>query len=90
MFRLLKENIVDIRKILSRAKSICSDQGIDDDESSFHFVNQSAAYGLVPSYEAQLVQSSAYQWALKVAADELLTRKIELLSEKYVLEEKLA
>ena len=28
MFRLLKENIVDIRKILSRAKSICSYQGV--------------------------------------------------------------
>ena len=89
MFRLLKENIVDIRKILSRAKSIRSCQGVDDDQSSFHFANQSAAYGLVPSYEAQLAQSPAYQRAEKVAADELLTRKIELLSEKYALEEKL-
>ncbi|MCJ1344801.1 hypothetical protein MMC31_003004, partial [Peltigera leucophlebia] len=69
--------------------SIRSYQGIDDDQSSFHFVNQSAAFGLVPSYEAQLLQSSAYQRAEKVAADELLTRKIELLSEKYALEEKL-
>lgn len=33
--------------------------------------------------------SSAYQRAEKVAADELLTRKIELLSEKYALEDKL-
>ena len=89
MFRLLKENIEDIRNILHRAKSIRSYQGIDDDQSSFHFVNQSAAFGLVPSYEAQLSQSSAYQRAEKVAADELLTRKIELLSEKYALEEKL-
>lgn len=89
MFRLLKENIADIRRILHSAKSIRSYQGVDDDQSSFHFINQSAAYGLVPSYEAQLAQSSAYQRAEKVAADELLARKIELLSEKYALEEKL-
>ena len=89
ILKLFKENILDIRKILHRAKSIRSYQGIDDDQSSFHFVNQSAAFGLVPSYEAQLLQSSAYQWAEKVAADELLTGKIELLSEKYALEEKL-
>ena len=89
MFRLLMDNIVDIRRILQSAKSIRSYQGVDDDQSSFHFINQSAAYGLVPSYEAQLAQSPAYQRAEKVAADELLTRKIELLSEKYALEEKL-
>ena len=64
-------------------------QGVDDDQSSFHFANQSAAYGLVPSYEAQLARSSAYQRVEKVAADELLTRKIELLSGKYALEEKI-
>lgn len=39
MLRLLKENIVDIRKILHRAKSIRSSQGVDDDQSSFHFDN---------------------------------------------------
>lgn len=89
MLRLLKENILDIRKTLHRAKSIRSSQGIDDDRSSFHFGNQFAAYGLIPSYEAQLVQSSAYQRAETVAADELLARMIELLGEKYTLEEKL-
>lgn len=89
MLRLLKENIVDIRKILHRAKSIRSDQGVDDDQSSFHFENQSAACGLTPSYQAQLAQSSSYQRAEKVVAEELLTSKIKLLDEKYVLEEKL-
>lgn len=89
MLRLLKENIVDIRRILHRAKSIRSYQGVDDDQSSFHFDNQSAAYGLAPSYQAQLAQSSSYQRAEKAAADELLTSKIELLDEKYALQEKL-
>lgn len=89
MMRLLKENIVDIRKILRRAKSIRSYQGVDDDQSSFHFDNQSAAYGFVPSYDVQLNQSSRYQRVEEAAADELLTSKIELLNEKYALEEKL-
>lgn len=89
MLSLLKENIVEIRKILHRAKSIRSYQGVDDDQSSFHFDNQSATYGLVPSYETQLAQSPRYQRAEKAAADELLTSKIELLDEKYALEEKL-
>ena len=89
MLRILKKNSVDIQKILSRAKSIRSSQGIDDHQSSFHFGSQFAAERMSPSYEAQLAQSPAYQRAEKVAADELLTRKIELLSEKYALEEKL-
>ncbi|MCJ1347402.1 hypothetical protein MMC31_005627 [Peltigera leucophlebia] len=70
MFRLLKKNIIDIQKILHRAKSIRSNQGVDDEQSAFHFVNQSAAYGLVPSFS----------W---------LVVSIELLSEKYALEDKL-
>lgn len=85
----MKENIVDIRKILHRAKSIRSNQGFDDDQSSFHFDNQSAAYGLAPPYQAQLAQSSSYQRAEKAAADELLASKIKLLDEKYALEDKL-
>lgn len=89
MLRLLKENIVDIRKILHRAKSIRSNQGVDDDQSSFHFDNQSAAYGLAPSYQAQLAQSSSYQRAEKAVADELLASKIKLLDEKYALEDKI-
>ena len=88
MFRLLKENTADLRKILHRAKSIRSYQGVDDDQSSFHFTYQSASYGFVPSYEAQLAQSSTYQRAQSAAAEELLARKIELLDEKYALEEK--
>ncbi|MCJ1348642.1 hypothetical protein MMC31_006874 [Peltigera leucophlebia] len=67
MCRLLKENIEDIRKALHRARSIRSLQGVNDDQSSF---NQSAAYGLIPSYEG----SSAYQRAEDFAADYSLTR----------------
>ena len=89
IFRLLKQNTADIRKILHRAKSIRSYQGVDDDRSSFHLTHQSAAYGSVPLYEAQLAQSPAYRRAQTAAAEELLARKIELLEEKYTLEEKL-
>lgn len=86
---LLKENRADIRKVLQRAKSIRSEQGIDDDQSSFNFTYQSIDYGLGPSYEAQLSQSSTYRRPKTAAAEELLTRKIELMDENYVLEEKL-
>lgn len=58
MLRLLKDSVVDILSILHRAKSIHSSQGVDDGQSSFHLDNQSATYELVPSYEAQLAQSS--------------------------------
>ena len=88
MFRLLKQNTADIRKILHRAKSIRSYQGIDDDQSSFNVTHQSASYGLVPSHEAQLAQSPAYQRAQTAAAEELLARNIELLEGKYALEER--
>lgn len=89
MFRLLKQNTADIQKILHRAKSIRSYQGFDDDQSSFNFINQSDTYGLVPSYETQLAQSSTYQRAQTAAAQELLASKIELLDEKYALEERI-
>lgn len=89
MFRLLKQNTADIRKILHHPKSISSYQGFDDDQSSFHFTHQSATFGLVPSYEAQLAQSSTNQRAQTAAAEELLARKIELLDEKYALEERI-
>lgn len=89
MLRLLKKNSVDIRKILRRAKTIRTSQGIDDHQSSFYFGNQFAAYSMVPSYEVQLAQSPAYQRTEKFAADELLTRKVELLNEKYAREEQL-
>lgn len=84
---LLKQNAADIRRIFHRAKSIRFDQGVDDDQSSFDLAHQSLAYELVPSYEAQLSQSSTYQRAQTAAAEELLARKIELLDEKYALEE---
>lgn len=45
IFRLLKQNTVDIQKILHRAKSIRSCQDVSDDQSSFDFIHQSAAYG---------------------------------------------
>lgn len=80
MFRLLKQNTADNRKIPHRAKSIRSYLGFDDDQSSFNFTHQSAAYSLGLSYEAQLAQSSTYQRAQTAAA------KIELLDEKYALE----
>lgn len=89
IFKLLKQNAADIRKIFHRAKSIRLDQGIDDDQSSFHLAHQSIAFGLVPSYETQLLQSSTYQRAQTAAAEELLAGKIELMDEKYALEEKL-
>lgn len=88
ILELLKQNRVDIRKMLHRAKSIRSQQGIDDDQSSFNFAHQSVDYGLVPSYEAQLSQSSTYQRAKTAAAEELLARKIELMDENYALEER--
>lgn len=87
ILRLLKQNRADIRKVLHQAKSIRSEQGIDDDQSSFNFAHQSVDYGLVPSYEAQLSQSSTYQRARTAAAEELLARKIELMDENYALEE---
>ncbi|MCJ1345190.1 hypothetical protein MMC31_003396 [Peltigera leucophlebia] len=89
ILKLLKQSAADIRRIYHLAKSIRSDQGIDDDQSSFHLAHQYIAYGLVPSYEAQLSQSSTYQRAQTAAGEEFLARKIELLDEKYALEEKL-
>ena len=88
MLRLLKDSVADIRKILHRAKSIRSYQGVDDNQSSFHSDNQSATYGLVPSYEAQLAQSPRYQRAEKAAADELLTRIARLVNELSSKDEK--
>lgn len=84
----LQKNLADIRRIFHRAKSIRLDQGIEEDQSSFHFTHQAAAFGLVPSYEAQLSQSSTYQRAQTAAAEELLAKKIELMDEKYALEDK--
>ena len=89
IFKLLKQKAADIRKIFHRAKSIRLDQGIDDDQSSFHLAHQSISFGLVPSYETQLLRSSTYQRAQTAAAEELLAGKIELMDEKYALEEKL-
>lgn len=90
VLKLLKQDTADIRRILHRAKSIRSYQGFDDDQSSFHFTHQSfTSFGVNPSYEAQLAQSSTYRRAQTAAAEELLARKIELLDEKYALEEKL-
>lgn len=82
MCRFLKESIEDIRKALHCARSIRSLQGVNDDQSSF---NQSAAYGLIPSYEG----SSAYQRAEDFAADYSLTKKAGMLSENYMRGEKL-
>ena len=75
IFRLLKQNTADIRKILHRAKLIRPYQGVEDDQSSFHFNHKSA-------------QSPTYQRAQTAAAVELLARKIELLDGKYALEER--
>lgn len=85
----LQQNLADIRKIFHRAKSIRLDQGIEDDQSSFYFTHQAAAaFELVSSYEAQLSQSSTYQRAQTAAAEELLAKKIELMDEKYALEDR--
>ncbi|MCJ1348806.1 hypothetical protein MMC31_007039, partial [Peltigera leucophlebia] len=56
------------------ARSRRSDQGVNDDRSPFQFAQQSVAYGLVPSDEAQLAQAPAYQRARTAAAEELLAR----------------
>lgn len=87
--QLLKENTADIQRVSHRARSIRSEQGIEDDKSSFQLAHQASGYGLVPSYEAELSRSSTYKRAQMTAAEELLARKIELLDEKYALEEKL-
>ena len=84
----LQQHLADIRRIFHRAKSICSDQGIEEDQSSFHFTYQVTAFGLYPSYEAQLSQSSTYQRAHTAAVEELAAKRIELLDEKYALEDK--
>lgn len=88
ILKSLQQNLADIRRIFHRAKSIRLNQGIGDDQSSFHLTNQVAAFGLVPSYEAQLSQSSTYQRAQTAAAEELFAKRIELLDEKYALEDK--
>lgn len=85
---LLKQNMADIQKVLHRARSIRSEQGILDDQSSFNFAQLPVDNGLVPSYEAQLAQSSAYQRAKAAPAEELLDSKIELMSENYELQER--
>lgn len=84
--------------MLNRAKSIRSDQGFSDCESSFHQSQQTVVYespfdsakktvvyGLAKSYEQELMQSSAYQKAQSAAAEELFAKKLELLEEKYEL-----
>ena len=88
ILKSLQKNLADIRWIFHHAKSIRSDQGIEDDQSSFHFTHQAAALGLVPPYEAQLSQSSTYQRAQTAAVEELLAKRIELMDEKYALEDK--
>lgn len=89
ILRLLEQNRADIRKVFDQAKSICSEQGIDDDQSSFYFARQSIDYGVVPSYEAQLSRLSTYQLAKMATVEELLAKKIELMDENYALNEKL-
>lgn len=90
ILKLVKQDTADIRKTLDRAKSIRSYQGVTDIQSSIHLAHQSvASYGVSPSYEMQLAQSSTYQRAQIAAADELLAGKMKLLGEKYALEEKL-
>lgn len=89
ILKLAKQNTADIRQILHRARSIRSDQGIDDDQSSFYLAQQPIAYGLVASYEAQLSQSSRYQQAQTAVKEDLLARNADLLDEKYALEEKI-
>ena len=88
ILKSLQKNLADIRRIFHRAKSIRLDQGIEDDQSSFQFTHQSVAFGLAPLYEAQLSQSSSYQRAQTAAAEELLARRIELMDEKYALEDR--
>lgn len=85
----LQQNLADIRKNFHRAKSIRLDQGIEEDQSSFHFMHQAAAFGLVPSYEAQLSQSSTYQRAQAAAVEELVAQRIELMDEKFALEDRI-
>lgn len=85
ILKLVKENKAIVQKVLNRAKTIRSDQGFNDRESSFHSAQQTVAYGLAQSYEEQLMQSSAYQKAQSAAAEELLAGKLELLEEKYEL-----
>ncbi|MCJ1346152.1 hypothetical protein MMC31_004366, partial [Peltigera leucophlebia] len=88
ILKSLQQNLADIRRILHRTKSIRSNQGLGDDQSSFHLTHQVAAFGLVPSYEAQLSQSSTYQRAQSTAVEELVAKRIELMDEKYALEDK--
>lgn len=55
ILKLLKKDTADIRRMLHRAKSIRSYQGVDSDQSSFHFTHQSiTSCGVDPSCEAQL------------------------------------
>lgn len=77
MLRLLTDSVVDILKILHRAKSIRSSQGVDDGQSSFHLDNQSATYELIPSYEVQLAQSS---WISGRKRSRLVSYQLETLS----------
>lgn len=81
----MKENNAIVEKVLNRAKTIRSDQGFKERESSFHSAQQIVVYGLAQSYEEQLMQSSAYQKSQPAAAEELLARKLEFLEEKYEL-----
>ena len=74
-----------MEKLLNRARSIRSTQGVDDNQSTFNVVQSFIQNLSGASLEEELKQSSVYQKARAAAAEDLLASKIELLEEKYKL-----
>ena len=90
VLRLVQENSSKMQKLLNRARSIRSMQGVDDSESTLNAVQSFIRNPFGASIEEELNQSSVYQKARVAAAEELLAGKIELLEEKYKLGKVLA
>lgn len=85
ILRLLKKNTAAIHKMYSKARSIRSAQGVEDEESSFSWSQTSIAYNLSHSFDEELAGSSAYQKAQEAAAEDLFAQRLKLLEEKFAL-----
>ena len=85
ILRLVQTNKEPLRKNFSKARSFRSSQGFEDALSTFDSDGKSIAHDIIPTYEEQLQQSTAYQRAQAVTAQELLDANTKLLEAKYTL-----
>lgn len=85
ILRLVQTNKEPLRKNFSKARSLRSDQGFEDDLSTFDSDGRSIAHDVAPTYEKQLQRSPAYQKAQTATAQELLAGKLKLSEANFIL-----